>query len=396
MATATAILNTKYKGKDGQYPIVIRLIDGAHQKLHPLKFRIKEKYWNEGQVDDTHPEAEIINSIIDEELMKAKRYFRDCRLQNIPIDLDLVFSEIKSHSFTEYLRHRSAQHKAAGQIEMQMKAARYAKEFVSCFGREVYFTELTQDNLRKYDAWLQSEIEGVKVKNIDNTRAKKFEFLGKYYNNAIEDGKAPAPNPFKKYKIKGTPVKKEKLTPEQFKAIEDLPLAPSPVKLARDMFLFSYYCKGIRFEIVLTMPSSGVKDGRVHFRTNKGGRFMSVQIHPKLAQIIEEYKNDSGYIFGRIKERDLDTPQRKRSRVGSENAMVNDNLKIVAALAGVTLALSFHHARHTLAFHLKQVSGNIGAIQDILGHSRSQITETYLKTLDDQYLDKELQKLYGK
>jgi site-specific recombinase XerC len=55
-----------------------------------------------------------------------------------------------------------------------------------------------------------------------------------------------------------------------------------------------------------------------------------------------------------------------------------------------------HHARHSLAFHLKQTSGNIGAISDILGHSRSQITEVYLKSLDDEYLDPILSKVYGR
>lgn len=389
MATATAILNTKYKSKDGKYPIVIRLIDGRKQKLHSVGHRIDKKYWVDGQVSQKHKNADIINSEIDEELLKAKRYFRDCKLQNVPIDLSLAFKQVKSHSFTAYLKHRAKQHELADQVEMKSKVNRYAKEFDDCFKKEIYFTDVTQDFLRDYDSYL------ISVGNIANTRAKKFEFLGKYFNNAIAEGKFHGLNPFKQYKFTVTPTRKEKLSAAQIKSIEDLKLKPGPVRFARDMFLFSYYCKGARFETCLTMKKEYIKNGRLYFQINKGKKFMSVLIHPKLQAIIDRYiDNNTDTIFGRVNGQ-FKNNREKKSKLGSENFMINRSLKIVAALAEIKIQLSMHHARHSLAFHLKKTTDSIHAIKDILGHSRTQITETYLQELDDESLDGELAKVYG-
>jgi integrase/recombinase XerD len=396
MATATAILNEKYKSKDGTSPIVIRIIDGKKQRLHPIKYKVSKQYWEDGQVSEKHPEADIINSIIDEELLTAKRYFRDCRLENIPIDLDLVFKAVKSHNFTAYLLSRSEQHKEAEELEFMYKSKRYAKEFTQCFGRDIYFSELTPDLLRKYDAWLKMDIPEIDKKaNNANTRNKKFEFLGKYYANAISEGKAREPNPFKEYHIKTTPVKKEKITLEQLKAIEGLQLKPGPVKLARDLFLFSYYCKGLRFENCICIPKSALTNGRLHYIINKGLKHLSTRLHPKLQAIIDEYiNNDTDTIFGRFSLKDIDTKKKKRGKVGSENAYINNNLKDVAILAEIPIALSFHHARHAFAYHMKIGGKTLEVIKDSLGHSRSSITEVYIKSLDDEYLDKEVEDLY--
>jgi hypothetical protein len=43
----------------------------------------------------------------------------------------------------------------------------------------------------------------------------------------------------------------------------------------------------------------------------------------------------------------------------------------------------------------RPLRGNLHVIKDALGHSESRTTEIYLKALDDERLDKEMDKLYG-
>lgn len=395
MATATAILNTKYKGKGDTYPIVIRLIEGKAQKLHPTGWKVKEAHFKEGQVVEAHPDSEIINSVIDEELLKAKRYFAECRSKGIPIDLQLVFKEIRSHSFTGYLRHRSKQYAEAGMVTMRDKVSRFAKEFVLCFGRELYFSEITPDLLRTFDNWLKKGGEGRKP-NVANTRAKKFDFLRKFYNNAIEEGKVHGANPFKSHYIKTTPVKKEKLTKAQVEAMEALDLS-SDTAFVRDLWMFSYYCKGARFETCITMRKEALTD-RLRYQINKGNKHLSTQVHPRLRAIIDRYiGNDTDTIFGRVNnpvELKKD-PDAYKSKIGSENTMVNRGLKTIGGLLELPFDLTFHTSRHSFAWHLKQVTDNIHVIKESLGHSKTQTTEGYLKDLDDEHLDGELGKLYG-
>jgi integrase len=127
---------------------------------------------------------------------------------------------------------------------------------------------------------------------------------------------------------------------------------------------------------------------------NKGKKFGSVKIHGRLQAIIDQYPGDSEFLFPYIKE----LPAGKKEyikKLDSLNVVVNRNLKIVADLAGIEKELTFHIARHTFAFHLKKKTDSIHVIKDSLGHSRSNTTEQYLQALDDEYLDKEMDKLYG-
>lgn len=406
MATVKPLLDTRYKSKDNTYPVIVRVREGGQVRDMPTGWKITEKHWKGSQVGSGHPEAAFINSKIADLENQAKAYIADCKLKDRPIKLDLIGKAKASYSFNAFLQHRATQYAAKEFFDMEAKTKRFDKELRVCFtegltfddlnddelkkkplrGNEVYFEDFNQDLLRQYEAFL------IKLPNTNNTRQRKFEFLGKFYQEAIRDGKAQAPNPFKDYKIQGKPVKKEKLTEEEFKAIEDMRLKPGPLNDARNLFLFSYYCKGARFENCITAKRIDIVNDRVMFRTNKGNKYLSVKIHSRLKTIIDAYQGP--FLFPYIKSMPSGKKEYK-NLVDSLNAVVNRYLKTIASFAGITKNLSFHIARHSFAFHLKKVSNNIHVIQESLGHSLQRTTEIYLKALDDEQLDKEMDKLYG-
>lgn len=408
MATVKPFLDTRYKSKDNTYQIIVRIRHGKQLRDMPTGWKIDQQHWDGQQVKNKHRDARIINSQIDYLVSQAKQYIAECQMHSRPIRLDLIGKQHNSYSFNEYLLHRAAQYGKKEMIIMERKVRRYDREFRvfrtpgltfadllederlkrPLRGNEIYFDEIDQDMLRDFEAFL------IKIGNVNNTRHKKFEFLGKFYTDAVNDGKAMDPNPFKLYKIQTKPVRKEKLTEAEILAIEDLKLKPGPVNDARNLFLFSYYCKGNRFETCITCRRDMIAGGRVIFKTNKGEKFVSVKIHSRLQAIIDQYQGDGAYLFPYIK----DVPKTKTEyikTIDSLNVIVNRNLKAVAALAGISKPLTFHIARHTFAFHLKKKTDSIHVIKDSLGHSKSHTTEIYLQALDDEHLDKELDKLYG-
>ena len=406
MATVKPLLYTKYQSKDKTYPVIVRVREGKQTRDISTGWKITEKYWKGAMVGSGHPDAVYINSKIAEIVNQANAYIADCKLKNRPIKLDLIGQQRASYSFNAFLLHRAKQYAAAEMYVMEAKVRRFDREFRVCFtagltfddldedtrlkrplrGNETYFDDINQDLLRVYETFL------INQGNVNNTRHKKFEFLGKFYTEAVNDGKAMNPNPFKLYKIASKPVRKEKLTEEELKAIEALQLKPGPVNDARNLFLFSYYCKGSRFENCITAKRADVVNDRVMFKTNKGNKYISVKIHSRLQAIIDAYEGD--FLFPFVKAMPAGKKEYKKV-IDSLNAIVNRNLKIVAQLAGISKLLTFHIARHTFAFHLKKKTDSIHVISDSLGHSRSQTTEIYLQSLDDEYLDKELDKLYG-
>ena len=389
MPTVRPLLRTAYKSKDNTYPVVIRVVDGKRQRLLNVGYKIEKRYWNEAnqQVNGRHPDATLINSAIANMEAEIRRYLADCKLHGKPVHLDLIGTGKGSYSFTEYLDHRAGQYKAARKIVMDRKVRRFAFEIREAFGREVYFEDVNLDWLRRLEQY------HIDCGNVENTRHKKFKFLSEFYAHAIEEGKAPSPNPFKKYKIVTKPVKKDKLSEADIKKLEDLPLTPGRMNDARNIFLFSFYAKGQRFEVCATLRRDQIRNGRLYFRTNKGNAFLSVKIHSRLQAILDQYPKGE-FVFPYVKQIP-DDPEAYLSMIASANTMVNQQLKAVAVLTELKINLTMHLARHTFAYQLKKVSDNVNVIQDALGHSDQKITQAYLKALDDDFLDSEMEKLYG-
>lgn len=408
MATVNPMLDTRYKAKDGTYPILIRVRHQTAKRDIPTGYKTTSEQWKGDQVSSKHPDARIINSHIDHLVSEAKQYIAECKLHKKPIRLDLIGKARQSYNWNEYILRRADQYGEKEMIIMERKARRCDREFRvfntpgltyadlmederlkrPLRGNTLYMDDITPDLLRRFEAFL------VKQKNNNNTRAKKFEFLGNWYQDAIKEEMITGPNHFRNYKIQEKPVKKEKLTEAEVKAIEDLQLKPGAVNDARNLWLFSYYCKGIRFESCLTCRRKDIQNGRVYIHMNKGEKHISVKIHSRLQAIIDQYPGDGEFLFPYIKE--LPSGRKEYLKViDSRNVIVNRNLKVVAKLAGIQTPITFHIARHTFASHLKDTSDNIHVIKDALGHSDSRTTELYLKSLSDERLDKEMDKLYG-
>lgn len=384
MATVKVVLDKRYAAKEG-YPIKIRIIAGDKQRSIGIGYRVTEKQWNGTEVVK-HKDATLINGIISEKLNEAKKYFAHCKIKGIEPRIDLIGTGHLSGSFIDYLNHRASQYKEKGQIVMDRKLRRFAKDLFACFKSDVFFDDLNQDALRTFEAHL------IKKGNKNNTRHKTFKFLRQFYQQAIDDGKVEGRNPFKQYSIAVKPVKKEKLSKEEIQTIAELELQEGIINDVRNLFLFSYYAKGARFENCVTLKKDQIHNGRIVFRTNKGNKFISVKIHPKLASILKMYKGDITFPFLKSIPED---PAKYLHAIYGANFTVNRSLKILAKLCGIKKNLTFHVARHSFAQHLKKNKADIYTIQESLGHSDIRTTQIYLESLGDESLDKEMDALYG-
>lgn len=405
MPSVKALLYKNYKSKDATYPIVIRIIDGKKQKHHPTGYKVSSRHWDGSEVKGSHPDAALINAVILKELTQAKNYIADCKMTGKPFNIQNVFSEQNTSTLAAYMRKRAQQYYDAGQVVMKSKVERYLNDLQNCYGRDLTFDEFTPDNVHRLNVYLiqgRNEHDPKKKPNGANTRLKKFSYYAQYYREATGLLKTP----FDNVNIQADPVSKTKLTEKEITQLEQAELS-GYLALTRDLFLFSYYCKGARFENCITMQNKFIKDGRVTFRTNKGRKVISVLIHAKLKAIIDRYKSDSFFLFPVILPKDIASvlkyykdPTNKELKllytkiIDRRNSSTTTRLNKVCKAAGIK-RVTFHEARHSLAYNLKRKGVPTSAITDTLGQSSVRITEIYLKTLDDEYLDNEVAKLYG-
>lgn len=370
----------KKADKKGLCPVVVKVQSGQQRREFPVGWKVKVDQFENGVVKG-HPDKALINGKIGEKVTMITKYQTDCVMGNKDPNLKEI-DNLKAGSFISYLKARKEHYIKSDKPAAGRRIGYAASELEELFG-DLAFKNINADILRQYHTSISKKI---KV----NTVHKRFSDMRQLFTNAVDEGIYIGPNPFKSFKVKKVPVKKEKLTVEEIAEMEKLSLK-GPVALARDIFLFSYYCKGIRFENCVFLQWKDIRD-RIYIKTNKGQKFISVQIHEKLRVILDRYTG-KGFVFGLV-DRLPESQVEKEKIINPLNVVVNRDLKVVAAAAGIDKVVSMHISRHSIAFHLKQQGVNVGAIKDILGHSDTATTEKYLKSLDDLALDKEMDKVY--
>jgi len=231
--------------------------------------------------------------------------------------------------------------------------------------------------------------------NGPNTIAKKIKTLRGLVSQKIAAGEYQGLNPFALVKTSSVPVKKLKLTWEEVKAIEELKLV-GVINDFRNLFLFSFYAQGMRFENCILLKKSDITAAGIRYQMNKGKKTREISINPKLQVIIDDYQgtDPSGYLFPFVKAgQGPQDPRRWKHEKDTINTMANAYLKRIAILAGIEKPITMHIARHTFAYLLKvhqsdTGQANIYVIQQALGHSDIKTTEMYLAALDDDQVNK--------
>ncbi len=158
---------------------------------------------------------------------------------------------------------------------------------------------------------------------------------------------------------------------------------------AVDLFLFSFYCRGINMADIAALTNQNIKDGRLIYERKKTGKMYNVRINEKAAEIMRQYaRKEDARLFPIYSTGIHETDLQKFNRLHKITGKVNLALKSVAEMIGVPVdGFVFYTARHTYATALKKKGVGIAVIAEALGHSDIRTTEDYLKSFGDEVLD---------
>lgn len=196
--------------------------------------------------------------------------------------------------------------------------------------------------------------------------------------------------------VKSLKAIKQKLTREEFSAIENLILPEDDLLTAtRDLFLLQVYLRGIRVGDLLRADISDFKDGRFFYRSSKVDKAMDMKIIPKAQDIIDKYKGKHSKLFpfyNWIPDPKLSEFENKRKESKHKETcttIINRYLKVIATMAGIKKPLSSHIARHTYARMAIDTINNPMITMDLLGHSSLAVHQSYVEDIrKDDDLDK--------
>ena len=81
---------------------------------------------------------------------------------------------------------------------------------------------------------------------------------------------------------------------------------------------------------------------------------------------------------------DLIGTQEYTKKIESKTAMINKQLKLIAAKVSIDKKLTTHVARHSFAHICLKQNLDLGQISELLNHSSPRTTQAYLKALTNQ------------
>ncbi|MDJ1497113.1 site-specific integrase [Cytophagaceae bacterium DM2B3-1] len=404
MADIKTILFVSKKNKKGQSPVVLRLTHNRQRKYFFHPYHCLEDQWDitAGRFKRTFPDYKRVNDILRTKEQLASDIIRDFERDGIHFDFKAF--EIR------YLKQDEQ-----ANLESYFKSLIEKLNAAKDFGSETTHKNTLSAITRFVDSQKKRSASNFRLQDIDYKFLTDFEHwlrtvrdckdttIGIYMrtlrsvvNKAIKEKLLKADSyPFNDYSLSKFNVKTKKraITKDAIRLIEALELANNTkLQFARDIFLFSYYNRGINLIDIAHLTENNFPDGRLEYIRRKTNQIFSIAIKPQSKEILERYLHTKlhygKYIFPILDEKIHQTEKQQHTRVKTVNRDINKALKIIAELAGLDgVNLTIYVGRHTYATVLKKAGVSIAIISESLGHRSEGVTHTYLKQFENSELD---------
>ena len=239
---------------------------------------------------------------------------------------------------------------------------------------------ITSEIMEAYEAWHKKR--GV----TPNTISFYTRVLRAVYHRAVEDDIIENRNPFRKVYTGVDKTVKRALPLAVIKKIKALDLSLTPaLDYARDMFLMSFYLRGMSFIDMAFLKKTDLKNGYVTYRRRKTGQQLIIEWTKEMQMILDKYlENKSDYLLPVIRNHGIN----ERCTYRNTAYNINHNLKRIAEMVSVNIPLTLYVARHSWASAAKAKGIPLSVISEGMGHDSEATTQIYLSSLDTSVVDK--------
>lgn len=359
----------KQLNKQGTALVQVEALLNQRKVYFRTNLYLKPEHWNSRNAQvDNHPQAHDLNSMLFEFVLHLQAIELSLWKRGIPVTLSLLKDAIKKDKpvnvtfpvFAKIYVQESDRKRSTK--ENLMTTITVLQEFRP----GIDFKDITYTFLRDFEVHLKEKGNSV------NTVAKHMRQLRTLVNEAINQGYIPSDAyPFRKYKIKQEKGRKEFLTPDELKRLENLDV-DKKLRHVLDAFLFCCYT-GLRFsDFCQLSPANFIKvNGKrwLHFTSIKTGVELRLPLHllfeGKALAVLERY--DIVTDFAKI----------------GPNSEANKYLAQLATLARIRKHITYHMSRHTCATLLVHQGVPITTVQKLLGHTSVRTTEVYSEVLSN-------------
>ena len=250
-------------------------------------------------------------------------------------------------------------------------------------GQDIMLNAIDSDVIQLYEAHLR-------LTNVArNSSSFYMRNLRTVYNMAIEQQLTPQRTPFAHVYTGIDKTVKRALSISQIRQLKNADLTDNPTQaLARDMFMFSFYTRGMALADMANLTTANLRNGYLVYRRQKPRQELYVKWEPCMQEIVDRYPRQSPFLLPLIK-----SEEDKRNQYKLTQQRVNHNLKKLSERLGLPHPLTMSMARHSWASIANSKDISLSVIGEGLGYNSENATRIYLAQIDTSQVDRANKKI---
>lgn len=245
-------------------------------------------------------------------------------------------------------------------------------------GKNIALSKINDKVIQQYEAYLKNE--GIKM----NTVSFYMRVMRAVYNRAVEDGLAAEKQLFKNVYTGIDKTEKRAVPLQTIKAIKELYMPSRALHFARDMFLFSFYTRGMSFVDMAYLKKTDLDNGILTYKRRKTKQQLSIKWEKCMQDIVNKWPSYNEYLLPIITTADKD----ERTQYKSCQKNVNQQLRKISKMLKMRKGITMYVARHSWASIAKNMNIPLGVISDSMGHTSLKTTQIYLNAIDMDIINK--------
>lgn len=244
--------------------------------------------------------------------------------------------------------------------------------------QDIYFDRIDGGLMKHYESYL-------KDRNVSNNSISCYiRTLRSVYNKAVDYGLTKQSYPFRNVYTGIAKTVKRAVDQDTIIRLQSLDLSDREgLSFARDLFMFSFYTRGMSFVDMAKLRTGNIKNGVLIYRRSKTKQSLSIKMEQCILAIIEKYRSTTTGT-------DYLLPILTAKNQSYESMLRNHNkrLKMISQMLALPKSLSSYVSRHSWATLAARKGIPIRVISEGMGHENENTTRIYLASLDQSFLDK--------
>ena len=313
------------------------------------KIHLHPKNWdsNNTQIIFTDSTSYLLQCKIDRDLDRLKKIIckmdTECANYTVNEIIEKFHQTNSDYTITDFFTKQIQKLKndnRRGTARNYNKTLKSLKAFMK--NTDSTFNIVTEQFVESYNTFLIQR--GV----VRNTISFYMRIFRSVYNKAVTQKIVEQTFPFKNVYTGVDKTRKRAVTETVISQLLSIDLKKSKaLQFARDLFIFSFYTRGMAFVDIVFLKKSNIQNGYITYVRHKTGQELTIKIETKLQNIINRYeKKDSPYVFPI-----LNTEDGNKAYSQYEIALnyYNRQLKRLSNFLEPNINLSSYTPRHTWA-----------------------------------------------